>query len=201
MPRTKSFSCQPRLIVLAVVCCACSKPRVIYSKLQLSDGSIRLLQGISEDCFYVCGAQLPLTLTSDEQLPVVHEGINCNSPVEFAYTCAYCGSDDCTIGQALKEQFQTVLPICRECCASGSKPITRGMFRKCPNKVAEPNNHVSKINVAFFCLICVLNQHAFNFAFIFCVPSFAALLCPFFATLLCHFCSSFVSLVVLNIHA
>ena len=112
---------------------------------------------ISEDCFYVCGAQLPLTLTSDEQLPVVREGINCcNSPVEFAYysskkfknVCAYCGSDDCTIDQAFKEQFQTVLPIFRECCASGSKPITRGMFRKRPNKVG--NNHVSKINVAFF---------------------------------------------------
>ena len=121
---------------------------VIYSKLQLSGGSIRLLQGISEDCFYVCGAQLPLTLTSDEQLPVVREGINCNSLVEFAYysskkfknVCAYCGSDDCTIDQAFKEQFQTVLPICRECCASGSKPITRGMFRKRPNKVAEPNS-------------------------------------------------------------
>ena len=70
--------------IYTVVCCVCNKPRVVYSKLQLSRGRIRLLQGISEDSFYVCGAQLPLTSTSEEP-PVVREGINCNSPMEFAF--------------------------------------------------------------------------------------------------------------------
>ena len=47
-----------------VVSCACNKPRVLYSKLQLSGERLRLLQGISEDLFYVCGAQLPLMVKS-----------------------------------------------------------------------------------------------------------------------------------------
>ena len=102
---------------------------------------------ISNDCFYSCGAQLPvLSLDGDEDIPVVREGINCVSPIEFAYysskkfknVCAHCGSDDCTIDQTLKEQFQTVLPICQNCSISTSKtPITRGKFRqnrKRPNR-------------------------------------------------------------------
>ena len=32
----------------------------------------------------MCGAQLPLTSTSEEP-PVVREGINCKRPMEFAY--------------------------------------------------------------------------------------------------------------------
>ena len=95
----------------------CSKPRVVYSPSQLSSSAIQFVEGVTKDYLYSCGSKLP-SVCETEDLPVVREGINCNSLVEFVYysskkfkfVCALCGSDnDCTIDDDLKKEFQTVL--------------------------------------------------------------------------------------------
>ena len=52
-----------------VKCCACDKPRVVYSSYlvvvysssQLPSYIFQHIKGVSEDCFYSCGSQLPIT--------------------------------------------------------------------------------------------------------------------------------------------
>ena len=81
-----------------------------------------------------CGS--PLSPSHDPSF-VVREGITCSSPVEFAYylckrfknVCAYCGNDDSSVNVTLKEQYQTVLPLCSDCESSGKKAITRGEYK------------------------------------------------------------------------
>ena len=96
--------------------CVCSKPRVVYSQSQLSSSTIQFVEGVAEDYLFSCGSKLP-SVCESEGSPVVREGINCSTPVEFAYysskkfkfVCALCGSDDdCTIDGDLKKEFQTV---------------------------------------------------------------------------------------------
>ena len=57
-----------------VKCCACDKPRVVYSSSQLPSYIFQHIKGVSEDCFYSCGSQLPITEDS-AYIPVVREGI------------------------------------------------------------------------------------------------------------------------------
>ena len=134
-----------------VTCCMCSKLRVVYSPSQLSSSAIQFVEGVAKDYLYLCGSNLP-SVCETEDLPVVREGINCNSPVDFAYysskkfkyVCALCGSDnDCTIDDDLKKEFQTVLPLCRDCVSSHKQPITRGKFRS-KRKASERCSHAGK---------------------------------------------------------
>ena len=122
-----------------IVCCVCDKPRVVYSQSQLPHSVIQLVKGISSDYLYSCGSKLPIACESEQSQdsPVVREGINCDSPIEFAYysskkfkiVCSLCGGDDdCTVDETFKQEFQTVLPLCGECVSSGKQPITRGKF-------------------------------------------------------------------------
>jgi len=138
-----------------VVCCVCDKPRVVYSLSQLQYSTIQIIKGISTDYLYSCGSTLPIACDSEEHRdsPVVRQGINCNSPIEFAYyssrkfkiVCAHCGSDnDCTVDEKLKQEFQTVLPLCGECMSSQKEPITRGKFRGKRQASNEPSTSNTK---------------------------------------------------------
>ena len=46
-----------------------------------------MIMRLSGDYFYSCGSKLPLSYDVDEyqDCPVVREGINCTSPIEYAY--------------------------------------------------------------------------------------------------------------------
>ena len=98
---------------------------------------IQMVKGISTDYLYSCGSTLPIACDCEEpqDSPVVREGINCTNPIEFAYysskkfkiVCAHCGSDnDCTVDEELKQKFQTVLPLCKDCMAKNIQASTCG---------------------------------------------------------------------------
>ena len=100
----------PTKICCIVNCCVCEKYPVLV--IQLPSYIFKYIKTISKECFFSCGSQLPITEGSS-YIPVVQEGINCSSPLAFAYysakkfksVCAHYGNDYCTVDQDLKEQF------------------------------------------------------------------------------------------------
>ena len=116
-----------------VTCCECFKPRCVYSRYTLTSAQLEEISCLECETWYTCGSPLS---PSDDPSFVVREGITCSSPVEFAYysskrfknVCAHCGNE-CSVDTTLKDQYQTVLPLCSNCESNGKKAITRGEYK------------------------------------------------------------------------
>ena len=102
-----------------VTCCECFKPRCVYSRYVLISAStsasasaqLEEISCLECETWYTCGS--PLSQPSF----VVREGITCSSSVEFAYYSCKCLKNMCAlaiiaVNATLKEQYQTVLPLC-----------------------------------------------------------------------------------------
>lgn len=118
-----------------VTCTGCDKPRCVYSQSAITLHQIGQIHDIAEDIFYVCGSPL----SPNPNCPyVIRRALTCEFPVEvqfysskkFSSICSYCCSKDCYVVQELKEQHQTVLPICRECEKAGKTAFVRGKLQR-----------------------------------------------------------------------
>ena len=122
--------------VRTTVCCiACDKPQCVYSKYALTPSAIAWVKTVAEEILYVCGSPL----STDPQAPwVVRRALTYESPVEITYygskkfsnLCCFCCNPDCYVNQELKQNYQTVLPICRTCESKEKLPVTRGKLKK-----------------------------------------------------------------------
>ena len=65
---------------------------------------------------------------------MTHKNITCSLPVEISYygtnlgrndICCHCGIEEAETNLHLKESFQTVLPLCKDCEKIGKVPIVQ----------------------------------------------------------------------------
>ena len=123
------------------VCVECRKPRVIYSKNKLSERQKVLLAVSLSEYEYSCGSSLfaPSVTGNLKRSMCLRPNLQCILPVEIPYygsdlgrkdLCGYCGIEETATDTGLKEQYQTVLPLCAECRANGKTPIVKRPFGK-----------------------------------------------------------------------
>lgn len=114
-----------------VNCTECEKPRLIYSKIKLSDRlSVQLITLLSEHD-YVCGSPVTVPESNLHGKIFTRLNIDCSSPVETSYyssdldqqkdVCYYCGQSGAETDAALKEKFKSVYPVCGHCRGKGLK--------------------------------------------------------------------------------
>ena len=122
-----------------VTCTECRKPRVIFSKQRLSERlKISVTIAVSE-FDYTCGAPLlPPSNTSYEKV-MCRSTLNCGTPVELQYygsslgrqdICCHCCAEEVEVLPELKDKYQTVLPICKECIGKGKPPVVKRPYGK-----------------------------------------------------------------------
>lgn len=116
---------------ILVKCTECTKPRVVYSNAKLDTKTTKMIERISSECIYTCGASL--TEGADNPPFITRVSISCLSPIEMAYyasgkfpnICCRCGESDCAIDWDLKKEYKTVHPICAR-CSTTQKPVVWG---------------------------------------------------------------------------
>ena len=115
-----------------VHCEECLKPRCIFSNRALTHQQEVQVGNAKADYSFVCGSKL---LPADHDLAtavVVNHSLTCNSHAEKAYytsrrcfedVCFVCGSDSpLLVTQEMKQQYQSVHPVCEHCHQSGKRP-------------------------------------------------------------------------------
>ena len=113
----------------------CLKRRCMFPNRALTHQQEVQVGNAKADYSFVCGSKL---LPADHDLAtavVVNHSLTCNSHVEKAYytsrrcfedVCFVCGSDSpLPVTQEMKQQYQSVHPVCEHCHQSGKRPRTR----------------------------------------------------------------------------
>ena len=123
----------------SVVCIDCEKPRVIYSRHKLTDRQQMTLALSMSEYDFTCGSAILPPSNDMFKTVMCRTGITCETPIQLPYyssglgkalLCCYCASDDGEVDQNLKGQYQTVLPICKECEQKGKQVIVQRPYGK-----------------------------------------------------------------------
>ena len=115
---------------LTVECKECKKPRVIYSKVKLTDRYKLQIAILCSEYDYTCGSPLTPPEHPLHGKTLVRLNIDCTSPIETGYysskmsrgdLCYYCGATESLADENLKKSYITVYPLCDQCKALGFK--------------------------------------------------------------------------------
>ena len=143
LPFAESVMCSVQTARGVVECVECSKPRVVYSKLKLSEReNITLATALSEYDF-TCGSALLPPNVSLSKKAMLRANLSCATPIELPFyggglgktdLCVYCAAEEAPTDQELRQQYQTVLPLCEVCRANGKLPIVQRPYGKTNKK-------------------------------------------------------------------
>ena len=122
-----------------VDCVECNKPRVVYSRMRLSERQkIAFLLSVSEYPYSCGGPIFPPDHPQKDKI-MTRPNLCCAMPVEVPYyggnvgrpdVCAYCGVIGAEKNLALPLQYKTVLPCCEQCLKDGKNPIVYRPYGK-----------------------------------------------------------------------
>ena len=113
-----------------ILCVECKKPRVIYSRKQLTNNQRYLLAKTMSSYEY---SFPPTEKEKTAQTLRIQPHLQCAMQIEVIYygldvgradKCSHCGGNNynVSVDAILKGKFQTVLPICNPCLAEGKEP-------------------------------------------------------------------------------
>jgi hypothetical protein len=130
----KNSMCTAQCARSSVTCIECRKPRVIYSKLKLSERQNVSLALLLSEFDYTCGAPLTPPRHSLHGRVMCRDNLTCIMPIEIPYygsqvdvgrkdLCCHCGVEDGLLDNDLKTSYKTVLPMCQDCGVKGRKPV------------------------------------------------------------------------------
>lgn len=135
-----------------ITCNDCSKPRVLFAELPLTDTEQEEFQSVREEFFYYCGGSVAPPDNNFNDIVGTLTELSCDLPIETIYysavknvrphgyvelLCFHCGSDDNVRKRApegrLLQDYSFLLPTCPPCHEAGRISFrlrTRGRKRK-----------------------------------------------------------------------
>ena len=122
----------------SITCIECNKPRVLYSKVALSNRQIINLENTVAATDYTCGAPILPENNHMYEKVKIRENLGCASPIEFPYysgnvgpkdLCAYCALPESLVCESKRKIYQIVLPLCNN-CSNLEIPLVRMPFGK-----------------------------------------------------------------------
>ena len=126
----------------AVTCVECRKPRIVYCKIKLDFRHKVMLARTVSSFEYSCGSELfpPGEKRKLAKSMTVRPNLSCADQIEVPYygdndigrkdLCSHCGDSNSAKAEALKQQFKTVLPMCKSCGEMGKQPFTQRPYGK-----------------------------------------------------------------------
>lgn len=126
-----------------VNCMECRKPRVLYSKIKLSERQKVSLALLISEFEYSCGAPITPPRHSLHGKVVTRSNLSCATMIEIPFygsslgrkdTCSHCGSEGGTVCPELKARFKTVLPLCEDCRKQGLLHSVQRPYGKAQSK-------------------------------------------------------------------